>query len=73
MSRIHPECSDSDRSDRVADVVLRQEPDEEQGKAMAKNMTRRIMTMTTATRSEPALISELQKLHELLHACDLDP
>jgi hypothetical protein len=30
MSRIHPECPDSDPSDRsVADVVLRQEPDEE--------------------------------------------
>ena len=31
MSRIHPECPDSDPSDRsvAADVVLRQEPDEE--------------------------------------------
>ena len=31
MSRIHPECPDSDPSDRsvTADVVLRQEPDEE--------------------------------------------
>ena len=32
MSRIHPECSDSDPSDRsvAADVLLRQEPDEEE-------------------------------------------
>jgi len=31
MSRIHPECTDSDPPDRsaAADVVLRQEPDEE--------------------------------------------
>jgi hypothetical protein len=31
MSRIHPECPDSDPSDRsgAADVLLRQEPDEE--------------------------------------------
>jgi hypothetical protein len=31
MSRIHPECSDSDSSDRsvTPDVVLREEPDEE--------------------------------------------
>lgn len=31
MSRIHPECPDSDFCDRAAaaDVVLRQEPDEE--------------------------------------------
>ena len=31
MSRIHPECPDSDPSDRsvAADVVLRQEPDED--------------------------------------------
>ena len=31
MSRIHPECPDSDPCDRSADadVVLRQEPDEE--------------------------------------------
>jgi len=31
MSRIHPECPDSDPCDRsaTADVVLRQEPDEE--------------------------------------------
>ena len=31
MSRIHPECPDSDPCDRsvAADVVLRQEPDEE--------------------------------------------
>ena len=31
MSRIHPECPDSDHPDRsaAADVVLRQEPDEE--------------------------------------------
>jgi hypothetical protein len=31
MSRIHPECRGSDRSDRsvAADVLLRQEPDEE--------------------------------------------
>ena len=31
MSRIHPECPDSDPRDRsaAADVVLRQEPDEE--------------------------------------------
>jgi hypothetical protein len=31
MGRIHPECPDSDPSDRsvAADVVLRQEPDEE--------------------------------------------
>jgi hypothetical protein len=31
MSRIHPECPDSDPSDRslAADVVLRGEPDEE--------------------------------------------
>ena len=32
MSRIHPECLDSDPCDRsaTADVVLRQEPDEEE-------------------------------------------
>ncbi len=32
MSRIHPECPDSDSSDRsvAADVLLRQEPDEEE-------------------------------------------
>jgi len=31
MSRIHPECPDSDPPDRsVADVLLRQEPDEEE-------------------------------------------
>ncbi len=32
MSRIHPECLDSDPSDRsiAADVLLRQEPDEEE-------------------------------------------
>jgi hypothetical protein len=32
MSRIHPECPDSDPSDPViaADVLLRQEPDEEE-------------------------------------------
>ncbi len=32
MSRIHPECPDSDPSDRsvAADVLLRQEPDEEE-------------------------------------------
>ena len=31
MSRIHPECPDSDPFDRLvaADVVLRQEPDED--------------------------------------------
>ena len=31
MSRIHPECPDSDPSDRsaAADVLVRQEPDEE--------------------------------------------
>jgi hypothetical protein len=33
MSRIHPECPDSDPSDwsLAADVVLRHEPDEEEG------------------------------------------
>ena len=32
MSRIHPECPDSDPSERLvaADVLLRQEPDEEE-------------------------------------------
>jgi hypothetical protein len=32
MSRIYPECPDSDPSDRsvVADVLFRQEPDEEE-------------------------------------------
>jgi hypothetical protein len=32
MSRTHPECPDSDPSDRsvAADVLLRQEPDEEE-------------------------------------------
>ena len=31
MSRIYPECADSDSSDRsAADVLLRQEPDEEE-------------------------------------------
>ena len=32
QSRIHPECPDSDPSDRsvAADVVLREEPDEEE-------------------------------------------
>jgi hypothetical protein len=32
MSRIHPECPNSDLSDRsvAADVLLRQEPDEEE-------------------------------------------
>ena len=32
MSRIHPECPDSDPSDRsvAADVLLRQDPDEEE-------------------------------------------
>jgi len=32
MSRIHPECPDSDPPDRsvAADVLLRQEPDEEE-------------------------------------------
>jgi hypothetical protein len=32
MSRIHPECPDSDPSDRsvAANVLLRQEPDEEE-------------------------------------------
>lgn len=32
MSRIHPECPDSDPSDRpiAADILLRQEPDEEE-------------------------------------------
>ena len=32
MSRIHPECPDSDPSDRsvAADVLLRQQPDEEE-------------------------------------------
>jgi hypothetical protein len=32
ISRMHPECSDSGRSDRsvAADVLLRQEPDEEE-------------------------------------------
>ena len=32
MSRIHPECPDSDPSDRsvAAEVLLRQEPDEEE-------------------------------------------
>jgi hypothetical protein len=32
MSRIHPECPDSDPFDRsvAADVLLRQEPDEEE-------------------------------------------
>jgi hypothetical protein len=32
MSRIHPECPDSDPSDHsvAADVVLREEPDEEE-------------------------------------------
>ena len=32
MSRIHPECPDSDPSGRLvaADVLLRQEPDEEE-------------------------------------------
>jgi hypothetical protein len=33
MSRIHPECPDSYSSDRLvaADVLLRQEPEEEEG------------------------------------------
>ena len=33
MSSIHPECLDSNPSDRsvAADVLLRQEPDEEEG------------------------------------------
>jgi hypothetical protein len=33
MSRIHPQCPDSDTSDRsvTADVLLRQEPAEEEG------------------------------------------
>jgi hypothetical protein len=32
MSRIHPECPDSDPSDRsvAADVLVREEPDEEE-------------------------------------------
>jgi hypothetical protein len=30
MSRIHPECHGSDPSDRVADALLRQKPDEEE-------------------------------------------
>jgi hypothetical protein len=35
MSSIHPECLDSDPSDRsvAADVLLRQEPDEEEDEA----------------------------------------
>ena len=30
MSRIHPECPGSNPSDHVADVLLRQEPNEEE-------------------------------------------
>ena len=30
MNRIHPECPDSDPSDRSADVLFRQQPDEEE-------------------------------------------
>ena len=57
MSRIHPQCHDSDPRDRsaAADVVLRQEPDEEdeeedEGDGEEDN----VMTtmMTTATRSK---------------------
>jgi hypothetical protein len=64
ISRIYPECLDSDPSDRsvAANVLFRQEPNEEEedeeededegdGKETAKKMTR-MMTMTTATRSD---------------------
>ena len=56
MSRIHPECPDSDPSDRLVatDVVLRQEPAKKtkrKTKATARKM--RMMTRKTrATRSE---------------------
>ncbi len=38
MSRIHPECPDSGASDRsvATDVVLRQEPDEEEDEGDGK-------------------------------------
>jgi hypothetical protein len=41
MSRIHPECPDSDSSDRsvAADVRLRQEPDEEEDEEDEDNDT----------------------------------
>jgi hypothetical protein len=67
VSRIPPECPDSAPSDRsvAADVLLRQEPyeEEEETKTTAKRRTKttakkrtRTTKTTTATRSERALI-----------------
>ena len=61
MSRIHPECPDSDPSDRsvAADVLLRQEPgeeeDEEEDEGDGKEMTIMTTKRTTATLSERAI------------------
>jgi hypothetical protein len=62
MSRIHPECHDSDPRDRsaAADVILREGPDEEEDEEeeegdAAKKMTRMRARPTTAIRSEHAI------------------
>ncbi len=64
MSRIHPECPDSDHPDRLlADVLLRQEPDEEEdeeedegdGNGKDKEDVAETTRPTTATRSARAL------------------
>ena len=64
MSRIHPECPDSDPSDRLvaADVLLRQEPDEEEDEEEDEDdgngrRQERMMKTTTATRSERVPLS----------------
>ena len=59
MSRIHPECPDSGPSDRlvVADVLLRQEPDEEEEEEEEEGKRKRKTKTTTATRSERVPLS----------------
>jgi hypothetical protein len=59
MSRIHSACPDSDRPDRsvATDVLLRQVPDEEEDEeTKRKTKAKKMTTVTTATRSERALI-----------------
>ncbi len=61
MSRIRPECADSDPSDRsaAADALLRQEPDEEEDEEEDEGTAEKMpmmTTKTTATRSERARV-----------------
>jgi hypothetical protein len=67
MSRIHPECPDSDPTDWSldADIFLRQEPEEEEDEDEQEDdgddgdvgkEERMMTTKTKATRSQPAFI-----------------